>query len=67
MQDFHFSFLGRPALVGSCAVFLWATLWVAAAFPSLTMANTFGKDRREQQSTELEHNRSVGRIINHPD
>ncbi len=64
MQGFLFSFPARPALVGSGAVFVWMMLWVAAAFPSLVVANTFGKDRREQQSVELEHNRSVGVIIN---
>jgi Trypsin-like peptidase domain len=64
MQGFQFSFPGRLALVGSGAVFLWMMLWVAASLPSLAMANTFGKDRREQQSAELEYNRSVGRILN---
>lgn len=36
-----------------------AVLMLEGAF-----ANTFGKDRREQQSPELEHNRSVGQILN---
>jgi len=34
------------------------------ALPAPSTANTFGKDRREQQSVDLEHNRSVGRIVN---
>ncbi len=37
---------------------------VGLVVAGIALANTFGRDRREQQSAELEHNRSVGRIQN---
>ncbi len=64
MQGFHLTFPSRSNRSASGAVFSCVIFCAVVVLPTLTKANTFGKDRREQQSVELEHNRSVGRIVN---